>query len=85
MPLLPFARLRTWLLLSGLVVVYYFRFWLRYHVEQIEFAGFQGTGVQFYDHVIVWFEHLPFLVLLIWEARTRKPIHRSADHQAAMA
>lgn len=72
LPLIPFARHRTWLLLSGVVVVYYFRFWLQYHVEQIDVAAFRGSGTDFYDYVVVWFEYMPFLTLLLCEWMYRR-------------
>lgn len=76
MPLLPFARCRTWLLMSGLVVVYYYRFWLKYHLMYGPVLGFDYSGVRFYDDIIVWLEYVPFLVVLCIEWRRRKRARR---------
>ena len=60
LPLVPFVRQRVWLLVSGLTLVYYCRFWFEYH------GGSWGPyhGVALFDFVIVWLEFAPFLLLL---------------------
>lgn len=64
LPLVPFARGRAWLALSGLVFVYYLRFWLEYHFAGIPLAGTPYRGVEFFDLVITWAEYAPWLALL---------------------
>lgn len=65
MPFLPFAKNRVWLILSGLVIVNYLRFWLNdYYGNQVIWGtGYQGES--FYDYVVVWIEYVPWLLLLI--------------------
>jgi len=80
MPLLPFAKNRTWYLMSGILFVYYTRFWFEYHFTgqsvlgslpidlpqwADQFAKYQG--VDFFDFFITWLEHAPWLALLILE------------------
>jgi hypothetical protein len=64
MPLLPFARSRAWLALSGLVMLYYLRFWLVYHVPDGGVLGTSYAGGPFFDFVVTWLEFAPLLVVL---------------------
>ncbi|HVC93113.1 MAG TPA: hypothetical protein VND64_05450 [Pirellulales bacterium] len=64
MPLLPFARGRAWLALSGLALVYYLRFWLVYHFSDVAMLGTRYTGPFFFDYVVTWFEFGPWFVWL---------------------
>jgi hypothetical protein len=67
MPLLPFVRNSTWFAVSGLVMIYYFRFWLGYHYADsvVLHSGYSGTD--FFDFVVTWLEFCPWL---IWLATT---------------
>ena len=65
MPLLPFAKNRIWLMLSGLVFIYYIRFWLGDNFTNQFIWGTQYAGVHFFDYVIVWIEYVPFLFSLL--------------------
>jgi hypothetical protein len=65
LPLLPFARSRVWLAMSGLVLVYYLRFWLSYHFAETAVLGTPYTGVAFYDFVVTWMEFAPWLACLL--------------------
>lgn len=67
MPLLPFARLRTWLLMSGSVIVYYVRFYLQNDLRDREILSSGYYGADFFHYVVVWFEYLPLLLLLMLE------------------
>ncbi len=84
----PFSRNRLWLVMSGLTLIYYFRFWFLYHGGEVEVFGTPLRGVQFFDFVIVFLEFGPFLLLLTlsslrsWrsgqddlEAVNSKPLH----------
>jgi hypothetical protein len=64
LPLLPFARSRVWLLGSGLVLVYYLRFWLYYQWPGEAVPGFGYSGTQWFDFVITWLEFGPWLLWL---------------------
>jgi len=80
MPLVVFARGRAWLALSGLVLVYYVRFWLEYHYAGVSFAGTPYQGAEFFDLVVTWIEYGPWLTLLCveWLVRTRQNSRRNA-------
>lgn len=66
LPFLPFARSRAWLVVSGLVLIYYARFWFSYHASDVSIAGTPYVGVTFFDYVITWIEFGPWLLWLIW-------------------
>ena len=71
-PLLPFARNRAWFALSGIVLIYYLRFWC----DSIWFErpGPLGTddGSQFFDHVVTWIEYAPWFAWLCGEWIVRR-------------
>jgi hypothetical protein len=60
LPLMVFARQRSWFLLPGLVLWYYFRFWLEGR------HGPAATGV--FDFGLIWLEYAPFFLALIVES-----------------
>jgi len=64
LPLVPLARSRLWLLVSGLTLIYYSRFWFEYHSARAQQWGLSYSGVDFFDFVVVWIEFAPFLLLL---------------------
>lgn len=64
LPLLAFARSRMWLAVSGLVLVYYLRFWLGYHFPATAVLGSPYTGSAFYDFIVTWIEFAPWFGLL---------------------
>ncbi len=65
LPLLPFARSRAWLAVSGLVLIYYLRFWLDYHFPTTAVMGTPYTGAAFYDFIVTWIEFAPWFAVLI--------------------
>lgn len=64
LPLLPFARARTWRLVSGVCFLYYLRFWLTYRWPEHSVLGTPYNGPQFFDFVVTWIEHAPWLLML---------------------
>ncbi|MCI0332885.1 MAG: hypothetical protein L0228_06645 [Planctomycetes bacterium] len=64
LPLLPFARGRAWYAMSGLVMLYYLRFWLQYQFPDGPVLGIGYTGTQFFDFVVTWLEYAPWFVWL---------------------
>ena len=64
LPLVPFARNRLWLLVSGLTLIYYSRFWFEYHAAATARWGIPYQGVAIFDFLVVWIEFAPFLILL---------------------
>jgi len=68
LPFVPFARCRAWLLVSGLALAYYSRFWLIYHFADTPIMGTTYRGGLFFDYVVVWFEYAPLFLLLAAES-----------------
>ena len=68
MPLVAFARNRAWLLVSGLALIYYLRFWLGYHWPDEPVLGSVYSGKLFFDYVVTWVEFAPWLLVLasVW-------------------
>jgi hypothetical protein len=64
LPLLPFARSRAWLVLSGLAMIYYVRFWLTFHFPSTPLLGTAYSGPQFFDYIVTWLEFGPWFVVL---------------------
>lgn len=64
LPLLPFARNRVWLAMSGLVLAYYLRFWLGYHFSDTPVPGTGYHGLTFFDLVVTWVEYAPWFLCL---------------------
>jgi hypothetical protein len=79
MPFLPFARGRAWYAMSGLVMVYYLRFWLQYHHPHPSTLGTTYGGTQFFDFVVPWFEYGPWFAWLALSAYRRQPMLASND------
>ena len=69
LPLVPFAGRRGWLAVAGFLPLYYLRFWFAYHWPASPVAGTPYEGAAFFDFVVVWLEHGPWLALLLWESR----------------
>jgi hypothetical protein len=67
-PLLPFARNRVWLAVSGLAFTYYLRFWLVAHFPNSSILGTGYNGALFFDYIITWIEFGPWFVWLAFEA-----------------
>lgn len=64
LPLIPFARSRAWLLMSGLAFVYYLRFWLTHNFSGIQLLGTSYKGPLFFDYVVTWLEFAPWFAIL---------------------
>jgi hypothetical protein len=77
LPFLPFARGCPWMAVSGLTLLYYLRFWLRYHFSGIALLGTSYDGAQFFDFVLTWVEYLPWFLWLsisAWRRRHPSPV-----------
>ncbi|RMG39031.1 MAG: hypothetical protein D6725_06145 [Planctomycetota bacterium] len=66
--LLPFVPNRGWLSVAPLALLYYLRFWLAYHFAGQPLWGTPYRGAEFFDHVVVWFEHVPVLAAVALSA-----------------
>ena len=77
LPLLPFARYRTWYVVAAVTMLYYLRFWLTAHYPDPGALGTPYSGAFVFYFVIVWIEFLPVLLALLWEwvldVRRRRP------------
>lgn len=71
LPLLPFARGRAWLVLSGLALTYYLRFWFAFHFRDSTVPGTRYPGPFFFDYVVTWLEFAPWFGWLLIEALRR--------------
>lgn len=80
-PLVTFARGRAWLLMSGLVFTYYFRFWLMHHFPDTQVLGTHFNGPLFFDYVVVWLEFFPWFVMLAAGFLLRRPANRKTTAQ----
>ncbi|MEO2036478.1 MAG: hypothetical protein ABGZ35_30760 [Planctomycetaceae bacterium] len=78
MPLLPFARQRTWLLMSGFVCIYYLRFWFTNSLKMQFVPGTMYSGRQFFQYVVVWVEYLPWCLLFGAEWKQRRRINKAS-------
>jgi hypothetical protein len=72
LPLVMFARSKAWLAVSGLVMVYYLRFWLAYQWPDQPVLGTRYSGAAFFDLVVTWIEYGPWLVWLSWGTARRR-------------
>ena len=53
-PLTVFSRNRNWLIVAGLLLTYYSRFWFKSISDSFSIAGYSGVGL--FDHGIAWIE-----------------------------
>lgn len=67
---LPFVPNRGWLLTAPLVLLYYLRFWFAYQFPDQPVWGTPYRGAEFFDHVVVWCEHVPVLLAVTLGAVT---------------
>lgn len=80
LPLLAFARSRAWLAISGLVLLYYLRFWLSYHWPDTPVLGTGYVGYAFFDFVVTWFEFAPWLLCLVLGYAIRRKSQLDSAH-----
>lgn len=71
LPLIPFARGRAWLFVSGLSLIYYLRFWFLYQYPQQDLFWPGYSGTYFFDFVVVWLEFAPWMAILCLVALSR--------------
>lgn len=76
LPLLPFATGRAWIAVSGLVLVYYVRFWLNYQYPDSAVMGTRYSGLAFYDFIVTWIEFAPWFAWLGFDYIRRRSLNR---------
>ncbi len=64
LPFLPTGRMRVWLFVSGIVFIYYLRFWFSYHWSETHLLGTGYAGTTFFDFVVTWIEFAPWFAWL---------------------
>ena len=74
LPFLAFAKRRSWYLVSGLLLLYYFRFWFDYQWGTQQVWGTRYIGEEYFHEVIVWIEHAFWMLALIFETSFSKPL-----------
>ncbi len=72
LPLLPFARSRAWYAVSGLLLLYYLRFWVAYRFSDTALLGTPYEGGTFFHYVIAPVEHGIWMGWLLWEWVARR-------------
>jgi hypothetical protein len=72
LPLLAMARSRVWWWMSGVVLVYYLRFWFLYQFPNSPVAGTPYAGAAFFDFIVTWCEFGPWLACLILSHTRRR-------------
>lgn len=74
LPLISFARGRVWFFMSGLLFLYYSRFWFEHHFTGVRVLNTPYSGTTFFDFVITWIEYAPWLCMLFlcWAYRSAK-------------
>ena len=65
-PLACFSRNRAWLIVSGLLLIYYVRFWFKANASTQEFAGTTYTAVGQFDHIVAWIEFAMIVGVLVF-------------------
>ncbi len=68
LPLLPFARYRTWHAVAALTMLYYLRFWLMAYYPDPPVLGTPYNGRYFFYFVVAWIEFFPVLLGLLAES-----------------
>ncbi|MEM9366264.1 MAG: hypothetical protein AAGD07_09715 [Planctomycetota bacterium] len=74
LPMLPFVVNRSWFAISGLVFLYYTRFWFDAHYGDLPVWPTRYQGTAFFDFVMPWIEFGPILLLIAataWRRRMR--------------
>jgi len=85
LPLIPFARGRAWLAMSGLCFFYYFRFWLLYHRGEPPVFGTPYEASEFFYFVVVWIEFAPWMLWLAAAGLSRRVFAKPEDASPSVA
>jgi len=67
LPFLVFVPQRSWFLMTGLVFLYYLRFWFEYQASTLGLEAVENSLDRF-DHEFICFEYVPFFTVLIVDA-----------------
>ena len=64
-PLASLSQRKEWILVSGLLLTYYLRFWFSNQTLTISFLGKAYSGVEIFDDFIAWLEFVAIVVVLL--------------------
>ena len=73
-PLTCLTNQRGWLLVSGLLMIYYARFWFTSLDESFSVGGELYKGYQVFDEIVVWFEFGLIAIVLLLAAKWNRRI-----------
>ena len=65
-PLTCFTQNKGWLLVSGVLMVYYLRFWFEALPASYSLGGTHYSGVGLFDHGVAWLEFAAILAVIAW-------------------
>ena len=65
LPFCSFSSNRGWLLVSGMTLVYYSRFWFKSLSGSFEIGNATYSGTGLFDHFITWGEHFAMAAILL--------------------
>ena len=65
-PLACLSRNAGWLLVSGCLMAYYFRFWFKSIEGTYQFAGTGYSGERLFDFGLAWVEFACIVVVVVW-------------------
>jgi hypothetical protein len=86
LPLMVFDGRRSWFLLTGLVLLYYLRFWLEYRAG--DSAASVAAAQSLFDFHLVWVEYVPFFLVLLaetwWSRRKKQEVGLLCSGQIAL-
>lgn len=85
LPLVCFSGARGWLLVSGMLTLYYLRFWMIYQSDQPIMQWAPYAGELTFDYVIVFVEHLPWMLLVTWQSWSRAAPENRVDQVSPIA
>ena len=71
--------------MSGVVLVYYLRFWFLYQFPNSPVAGTPYAGAAFFDYIVTWCEFGPWLACLILDHARRRIRARRGDEKMGVA
>lgn len=84
-PFVIFARNRGWLVVSALLLVYYYRFWFTSLPGEFSVGSYRYSGTGLFDYVVIFLEYSVIFGTIIWFwARERMAfLNRSVEGSSA--
>ena len=79
-PLTCFANHKGWMFVSGLLMIYYLRFWFRGLPDSYSFGGGAYHGAGLFDHGVAWLEFAAIVAVILWIRLTRSESPEQIAH-----